>query len=146
MKKFLLIFIVVFFSLGISEANELPNIKMQIGSNGTELIYPIRNNALVIILQPYPDNSGDFIFTVCNKHSNCSQTSMRSNEVRYIGAFLEDCGRSILSNLNKGVKEENWKEKQETFRNLYADYMNLYDKNYGELKSFNDLKMNTKGR
>ena len=101
MKKLLLIFLAILFSFIQVQAGEIPNIKENMGTNGFEAVYPIRNNALVVILQPCPDNSGDFMFTVCNKKSRCYQTSMLSNEVRYIGLFLEDFGEGILSSLNK---------------------------------------------
>lgn len=144
MKKLLLIFLAILFSFIQVQAGEIPNIKENMGTNGFEAVYPIRNNALVVILQPCPDNSGDFMFTVCNKNSRCYQTSMLSNEVRYIGLFLEDFGEGILSSLNKEIQQQDWQKEQDTFRTLYADYMNLYDENYGALKSLKDTKPNKK--
>lgn len=140
MKKILLILLVILFSFMQVQAGEIPDIKDNIGTNGFEAIYPIRNNALVVILQPCPDNSGDFMLTVCNKKSHCYQTSMQKNEVRYIGLFLEDFGEGILSSLNKEIKQEDWAKEQEGFRTLYADYMNLYDANCGILKSLKEIK------
>ena len=144
MKKFLFTLFAILFSFIQVQAGEIPNIKDNIGTNGFEAIYPIRNNALVIILQPCPDNSGDFMFTVCNKKSHCYQTSMQNNEVRYIGLFLEDFGEGILSSLNKEIKQEDWVKEQDIFRTLYADYMNLYDENCGILKSLKEIKLNRK--
>lgn len=140
MKKLLLILLAILFSFMQVQAGEIPNIKDNIGTNGFEAIYPIRNTALVIILQPCPDNSGDFMFTVCNKKSHCYQTSMQNNEVRYIGLFLEDFGEGILSSLNKEIKQADWAKEQEAFRTLYTDYMNLYDENCGILKSLKEIK------
>lgn len=142
MKKLLLIFLAILFSFIQVQAGEIPNIKENMGTNGFEAVYPIRNNALVVILQPCPDNSGDFMFTVCNKKSRCYQTSMLNNEVRYIGLFLEDFGEGILSSLNKEIQQQDWQKEQDTFRTLYADYMNLYDENCGTLKSLKETKTN----
>lgn len=144
MKKILFVFLSIVLSFGQVLAYEIPDIKDAIGTNGFEAVYPIRNNALVIILQPCPDNSGDFMFTVCNKKSHCYQTSMLNNEVRYIGLFLEDFGEGILSNLNKGIKKEDWLNEQDIFRTLYADYMNYYDGALGALKSLKEAKPNKK--
>lgn len=144
MKKLLLIFLAILFSFIQVQAGEIPNIKENMGTNGFEAVYPIRNNALVVILQPCPDNSGDFMFTVCNKKSRCYQTSMLSNEVRYIGLFLEDFGEGILSSLNKEIQQQDWQKEQDTFRTLYADYMNRYDEIFGALKSLKEIKPNKK--
>lgn len=138
MKHFLtMIFLICSLLCVETLAGEIPNIK-DTGIIGFEVVYPIRDNALVIILQPCPDNSGDFMFTVCNKQSHCYQTSMLNNEVRYIGLFLEDLGGGILSNLYAG-NETNWASEQKTFRTLYADYMNKYDETFSALKSFTEL-------
>lgn len=149
MKKLLLILLAILLSFMQVQAGEIPDIKDSLLYRTKhydifEITYPIRNNALVVILQPCPDNSGDFMFTVCNKKSHCYQTSMQNNEVRYIGLFLEDFGEGILSSLNKEIKQEDWTKEQEIFRTLYADYMNLYDENCGILKSHKEIKPNRK--
>ncbi len=149
MKKLLLILLAILFSFMQVQASEIPDVKDSLLYRTKhydifEITYPIRNNALVVILQPCPDNSGDFMFTVCNKKSHCYQTSMQNNEVRYIGLFLEDFGEGILSSLNKEIKQEDWAKEQEIFRTLYADYMNLYDENCGILKSLKEVKTNKK--
>lgn len=149
MRNFLFMFLVVMFLIKPVSAGEIPDVTETLVSNTkhldtSEIIYPVRNNALVIILQPCPDNSGDFMFTVCNKKSHCYQTSMRNDEVRYIGLFLEDFGQNILSNLNKGTTKEEWAEVQRLFRTLYADYMNRYDEVFGALKSLKEVTPNKK--
>lgn len=149
MKKVLFIFLIIVFSFGQVLAGEIPDVKDSLLYRTKhydifEITYPIRNNALAVILQPCPDNSGDFMFTVCNKKSHCYQTSMLNNEVRYIGLFLEDFGEGILSSLNKEIQQEDWAKEQEIFRTLYADYMNRYDKNFGSLKSLKGIKPNEK--
>lgn len=149
MKKLLLILLAILFSFMQVQAGEIPDVKDSLLYRTKhydifEITYPIRNNALVVILQPCPDNSGDFMFTVCNKKSHCYQTSMQNNEVRYIGLFLEDFGEGILSSLNKEIKQEDWAKEQEIFRTLYADYMNLYDEKCGILKSLKEVKTNKK--
>lgn len=115
-------------------AENIPDITETIGDTTTK--YPIRNNALVIVLQPVPDGSEDFILNICNKSSNCRQTSMEHNEVRYLGVFLEDTAETLLEELNnkKISTMEQWLERQSVFRDLYAYYMNLYDKAFGGLK------------
>lgn len=143
MKKIFLILLILVFSLKQALAAEIPDVKEGLLNKDKqnelfEVVYPIRNNALVVILQPCPDNSGDFMFTVCNKKSHCYQTSMQNNEVRYIGLFLEDLGQNILSSLNEQIFSDNFGIEQEKFRTLYADYMNCYDDNFGILKSFKD--------
>ncbi len=149
MKKVLFIFLIIVFSFGQVLAGEIPDVKDSLLYRTKhydifEITYPIRNNALVVILQPCPDNSGDFMFTVCNKKSHCYQTSMLNNEVRYIGLFLEDFGEGILSSLNKEIQQEDWAKEQEIFRTLYADYMNRYDENCGTLKSLKEIKPSKK--
>ena len=59
MKKLLLILLAILFSFIQVQAGEIPNIKENIGTKDFEAVYPIRNNALVVILQPCLDNSGD---------------------------------------------------------------------------------------
>ena len=149
MKKVLFIFLIIVFSFGQVLAGEIPDVKDSLLYRTKhydifEITYPIRNNALVVILQPCPESSGDFLFTVCNKKSHCYQTSMLNNEVRYIGLFLEDFGEGILSSLNKEIKQEDWAKEQDIFRTLYADYMNRYDENCGTLKSLKEIKPNKK--
>ena len=145
MKKILFICLICVFSFGQVLADEIPNIKETFINTKNfkvfEITYPIRNNALITILQPCPDNSGDFMFTVCNKKSRCYQTSMLNNEIRYIGLFLEDYGEDLLSNLNKDIKQDGWEEEQNDFRTLYTDYMNCYDKAFGTLKSLKETKI-----
>lgn len=149
MKKFILICLISIFSFGRVLAEDIPNIKETFINTANfevfEITYPIRKDALVIILQPCPDKSGDFMFTVCNKKSRGYQTSMLNNEVRYIGPFLEDYGKELLSNLNKNIKLEDWEEEQNDFRTLYTDYMNYYDKAFGTLKSIKETKIKNKG-
>lgn len=133
MKKFIMILFVTLFITSTVFAADIPDIIETIGDNTTK--YPIRNNALIIILQPVPDGSGDFILNICNKSSNCRQTSMEHNEVRYLGAFLEDTSETLIEELNtKTSTMDKWIERQSVFRDLYAYYMNLYDKAFGNLK------------
>lgn len=132
MKKFIfLLGTLLFFELGVF-AKDIPNIQ---DANFPFFEYPIRENALIIILQPVPDGSGDYTMTLCNKQSQCRQTSMQENEIRYIGLFLEDLKPVLSVELNKQLTKEEWAEKQQAFRQMYADYMNMYDKLYGALET-----------
>lgn len=135
MKKFIIIILFAMLLMtSTAFAGNIPDITETIGDMTTK--YPVRNNALVIVLQPVPDGSGDFILNICNKSSNCRQTSMEHNEVRYLGVFLEDTAETLLDELNnkKISTMEQWIERQSVFRDLYAYYMNLYDKAFGSLK------------
>ena len=72
MKKLLLILLAILFSFMQVQASEIPDVKDSLLYRTKhydifEITYPIRNNALVVILQPCPDNSGDFMFTISNK-------------------------------------------------------------------------------
>lgn len=102
----------------------------------TSVKYPVRDNALIVILQPVPDNSGDYTMTICNKNSHCRQTSMLYSELRYIGLFLEDSMSAMQNDLNRKLTIPEWKERQQAFRDVYAGYMNMYDQRMGVLKSF----------
>ena len=132
MKKIAFLLGALLFSgLGVF-AKDVPNLQ---DANFPFFEYPIRENALIIVLQPVSDGSGDYTMTLCNKHSQCRQTSMQENEIRYIGLFLEDLKPVLSVELNKQLTKEEWAEKQQDFRQMYADYMNMYDKLYGELQA-----------
>ena len=62
---------IIFFLINAANAADIPDIIEPIGEE--QVKYPIRDNALVIILYPCTDNSGDFILNICNKSSNCRQ-------------------------------------------------------------------------
>ncbi len=134
MKKLLITLIIACFSLGCAHASDVKNIQETL-KTGETIDYPIRNNALIMILQPVPDGSGDYTMTICNKNSHCRQTSMLRNEIRYIGLFLEDINPVITAELKKNLTADKWNERQEAFREMYADYMNMYDKLFGKLES-----------
>lgn len=132
LKNLVLLLLFCLMSLSTTNAFEIPNIV----DNGAEggATYPVRNDALVVVLQHVPDGSGEFIMNICNKQGHCYQTSMLPTERRYIGLFLEDMGASIYTDLKKDFGDK-YIEKQILFRRLYADYMNKYDEVNGELKS-----------
>lgn len=131
-KKFtFLLGILLTFGLGVS-AKDIPNIQ---DTNFPALEYPIRENAFVMILQPVLDGSSDYTMTLCNKQSMCRQTSMQENEIRYIGLFLEDIKPVLSVELNKNLTKDEWTEKQQDFRQMYADYMNMYDNLYDSLET-----------
>ena len=111
-------------------SQEIPNIQE---ANLPSVEVPIRENAFVIVLQPVPDNSGDYTITICNKRSSCRQTSLLESEIRYIGLFLEDTKSDIAEELNKKLTSDEWLQRQDVFRKVYADYMNMYDSIYGPL-------------
>lgn len=113
----------------IAQANEIQGI---VDTDNPQIAYPVRDNAFVIILQPVPDNSGDYTMTICNKQSRCMQTSMLYNEIRYLGLFLEDLNSMVSVSLRDKLTPQQWLKRQDDFRELYADYMNMYDKNIGE--------------
>lgn len=60
---------------------------------------------------------------------------MQENEIRYIGLFLEDIKPILSAELNKNLAKDEWTEKQQDFRQMYADYMNMYDNLYGCLET-----------
>lgn len=132
MKKLLLTFIIFSSCILSSFAQNIPNIH---DVDCPNIEYPIRENAFVIILQPVPDNSGDYTMTICNNKSHCRQTSMHENEIRYIGLFLEDVKPALSFELNKNITKDEWWERQSSFRDMYADYMNMYDKTFGKLQT-----------
>lgn len=113
----------------IAQANEIQGI---VDTDNPQIAYPVRDNAFVIILQPVPDNSGDYTMTICNKQSHCRQTSMLSRELRYIGLFIEDMKPVLDFELNRKLTGKQWQQGQNKFRELYTDYMNMYDKSIGE--------------
>ena len=113
----------------IAQANEIQGI---VDTDNPQIAYPVRDNAFVIILQPVPDNSGDYTMTICNKQSHCRQTSMLSRELRYIGLFIEDMKPVLDFELNRKLTGKQWQQGQNKFGELYTDYMNMYDKSIGE--------------
>ncbi len=115
----------------IAQANEIQGI---VDTDNPQIAYPVRDNAFVIILQPVPDNSGDYTMTICNKQSHCRQTSMLSRELRYIGLFIEDMKPVLDFELNRKLTGKQWQQGQNKFRELYTDYMNMYDKIFGVLE------------
>lgn len=130
MKKIFLSVLVLFSIFSVSYAKNIDNIQDEL----TE--YPVRSNALVVVLQPVPDNSGDYTMTLCNKQGHCRQTSMQYNEIRYIGLFLEDAMPALKIELNKSISSvEQWKKSRDEFASFYANYMNTYDSQYGTLKN-----------
>lgn len=128
----MLVLVVSFSFMNLVYASVIQDIA---DSDNPKVKYPVRDNALVIVLQPVPDNSGDYTMTICNKQSHCRQTSMLSDEIRYIGLFLEDINPAITAELKKTLAKDQWAERQEVFRQMYADYMNMYDNLFGELKA-----------
>lgn len=137
MKKVLLIIpliLVLCFFFGVANLAHANVIQNVTDSDNPKIKYPVRNNALILILQPVPDNSGDYTMTVCNKQSRCMQTSMRNDEMRYLGMFLEDMNSFVSLFLKDKLTGEQWIKRQSDFRSFYADYMNMYDKNIGEPK------------
>ncbi len=121
--------------LGVS-AQDIPNIQ---DANYPLVEVPIRDNAFIMVLQPVPDNSGDYTMTLCNKKSYCRQTSMQNNEIRYIGLFLEDVKPLLRLELNKTLTKDEWGKEQQNFRNMYANYMNAYDEMFGRLEAMDPL-------
>lgn len=99
--------------------------------------YPVRKDAIIMLLQKVPDGSGDYTMTLCNKYYHCRQTSMRNDEVRYIGLFLEDVNPQISDELSRKFTKEQWVKRQNVFRELYSVYMNKYDETFGNLKILN---------
>lgn len=97
--------------------------------------YPVRKDAIIMLLQKVPDGSGDYTMTLCNKYYHCRQTSMRNDEIRYIGLFLEDVNFFLSEDLNKKLTKDEWAERQTHFRKLYSSYMNRYDDVYGSLET-----------
>ena len=145
MRKLLLFASIItlgFFNF--AQANTIPDIT---DTDYKDIKYPVRDNALVIILQPVPDNSGDYTMTICNKRAHCRQTSMLSTEKRYIGLFIEDMQPVLDFELNQKLTKEQWGQSQDKFRKMYADYMNMYDKIYGELNVVTppEVKVNVTG-
>lgn len=114
----------------IAQANVIQDV---VDMDNTQITYPIRDDAFVIILQHVPDNSGDYTMTICNKQSRCRQTSMLSSELRYIGLFIEDMKPILDFELNQKLSKKQWWQGQSKFREMYADYMNMYDKTFGTL-------------
>lgn len=137
MKKILTTFIVIVFSFCAVKADEIPNIIDTFSFDNCHIEYPVRDHSLVVVLQPVPDGSGEFIMNICNKKGACRQTSMKFSEMRYVGLFLEDVGGNILVELNQKIDEKKWMERQFEFRKLYAQYMNSYDQKFGILQSIN---------
>lgn len=135
MKKLFTLILLTVFSASLVFAADIPNINDSSMGKDREISYPVRDNALIVVLQPAPDGSGEFIMNICNKHSVCRQTSMLQSEIRYVGLFIEDFGASLISELNKKYDFEQYIERQAMFRKLYADYMNLYDKSKGNLEA-----------
>lgn len=133
-KTFLIIAIilVLYFSFGIANLVHANVIQDITDSDNPKIKYPVRDNALVFVLQPVPDNSGDYTMTICNKQSRCMQTSMRNDEMRYLGMFLEDMNSFVTIFLKDKLTGEQWIKRQSDFRKFYADYMNMYDKSIGE--------------
>lgn len=146
MRKLLLLFTSV-IALGLFNLVQADTISDITDSDYKDLTYPVRDNALVILRQPVPDNSGDYTMTICNKQSHCRQTSMLSTERRYIGLFIEDMQPVLDFELNQKLTKEQWGQRQDKFRQMYADYMNMYDKIYGELKVVTppEVKVNVTG-
>ena len=99
--------------------------------------YPVRKDAVIMLLQKVPDGSGDYTMTLCNKYYHCRQTSMRNDEIRYIGLFLEDLNPFLSEELSKKLTKDKWSERQSFFRKLYTHYMNKYDEVYGNLGILN---------
>ncbi len=131
MRKFILTILILLGFIGCANAATIPNI---VDGNFPSVEYPVRDNAFIILLQPVPDNSGDYTMTICNKQSSCRQTSMLESELRYIGLFIEDM-KSVLSlDLSQKLTKEQWLERQTLFRDMYADYMNKYDGLFGSLQ------------
>lgn len=122
-----------FSSINMSYAGSLPNEIIDADISG--ITYPIRDNSLILVVHPAPDNSGDYMMTICNKKGHCRQTSMEYRELRYIGLFLEDTMQDIHKDLNQNLSESQWVSKQSAFRRLYTDYMNTYDQVRGMLKA-----------
>ena len=137
MKKNIIIGILMIISISLciipfSYASTIPN-EITVKGVGD---FPIRNNSLVLVLQPVPDNSGDYTMTLCNKQGHCRQTSMQYDEIRYIGLFLEDAMPALRVELNKNISSiEQWKKARDEFSSFYADYMNAYDNQHGALKN-----------
>ncbi len=130
-----LIFLLAFIPI-TSRAEIIENITENIGND--KIIYPIREQTLIILLQPILDNSNDYTMTLCSHRKICVQTSMQNDEIRYIGPFLEDAISYILNELKNETNSLNtWNKRQDLFRNVYAKYMNTYDKKFGTLNSIN---------
>lgn len=144
MKKLLLTLVTLSTCILSGCAQNIPNIQ---DVDYPEFEYPIRKDAFVIVLQPVPDNSGDYTMTICNKESHCRQTSMLETEIRYIGLFLEDIKPVLSVELNRKLTKDEWDERQSSFRDMYADYMNMYDNTIGELKAVTpaEVKVNVTG-
>lgn len=131
----ILIFLLAFIPI-TSCANIIENITENIGND--KIIYPIREQTLIILLQPILDNSNDYTMTLCNRRMICVQTSMRNDEIRYMGPFLESSISYILNELKNETNSINtWNKRQDFFRNVYVNYMNIYDKKFGTLNSIN---------
>lgn len=144
MKKLLLTLVTLSTCILSGCAQNIPNIQ---DVDYPEFEYPIRKDAFVIVLQPVPDNSGDYTMTICNKNSHCRQTSMLENEIRYIGLFLEDIKPALTVELDRNLSKDEWYKRQSSFRDMYADYMNMYDNTIGELKAVTpaEVKVNVTG-
>ena len=144
MKRLLLTIAMLSICILSGCAQEIQNIQ---DVDFPDVEYPIRKEAFVIVLQPVPDNSGDYTMTICNKNSHCRQTSMLENEIRYIGLFLEDIKPALTVELDRNLSKNEWAERQSAFRDMYADYMNMYDNTIGELKAVTpaEVKVNVTG-
>lgn len=131
MKKLLLTIAIFSIYALAGYTQEIPSIQ---DADFPEAKYPIRKSAFVIVLQPVPDNSGDYTMTICNKNSHCRQTSMLESEIRYIGLFIEDTKPALSVELNRNLSKDEWFQRQNAFRDMYANYMNMYDNTVCELK------------
>lgn len=135
MKKILILALLSVFAVGMAKAGEIVSIEDTSRSDDTVVSYPVRNDALIVVLQHVPDGSNEYIMNICSKKGYCRQTSMLPTEVRYIGPFLEDVGPALVKDLSQKIPAKQYVEKQMNFREMYADYMNLYDQNRGDLHS-----------
>lgn len=129
MKKVIILSMILLWTVGGYACADV--IQSITDTDNPQITYPVRDNALVLIFQPVPDNSGDYTITICNKQSRCMQTSMLYNEIRYLGLFLEDLNSIVSVSLHDKLTPQQWLKRQDDFRKLYADYMNMYDKNIG---------------